>query len=362
MKIEIGSNFWELALDSKRIKNFWWESDEYYKTYLKSGRNAFKAICKYLAIKNKRVIFPAYLCETETEPWYEEKWSVGYYPVEDDFSLDYKKLDSCILDFNPDIIIIQNYFGFETIDDECKKVLKRYQCQGAVIIEDITQSLLTDKKYEEADYYVASFRKFFAIPDGGVLISREKIDTLEIELSDPNIEVNAFQAYRLKQKYFNTGIPEIKKLFRDKYMKLNEQISINDKLYNMSDASKDILRSINIEFISSVRVRNYNYLYERLQEMDYIRTPLKLKDTDHIPLFFPVFIDNNEMRIKLRRYLASKDIYCPIIWQRPVNLKHKVQAVENIYNCILCFPIDQRYDLEDMDRIVTTLKEWNIGK
>ena len=70
MKSEIGSNFWEYDLNGNRIMRFWWESPDYNKLYLKSGRNAFKAICDSIKTEYKNVLFPAYHCETESDPWY----------------------------------------------------------------------------------------------------------------------------------------------------------------------------------------------------------------------------------------------------------------------------------------------------
>ena len=43
--------------------------------------------------------------------------------------------------------------------------------------------------------------------------------------------------------------------------------------------------------------------------------------------------------------MSPKIINCPI-------------ESKEIYSRILCFPIDQRYDTDDMERIIATVKEW----
>lgn len=240
MQIEIGSNFWNYNLSCHRKEKFWWETDEFCKVYLKSGRNAFKAICDSITkkAKNRKVLFPAYHCETESNPWYKAGWTVAYYPVEKDYTVDSIKMSKLVDEINPTVLVIQSYFGFEALDSKCDDVLKTLKNKGIIIIEDITQSLLSDIRHEYADYYVASFRKFFAIPDGGVLISKTQLDIGNMEQPDENITISAVQAYSLKSEYFETREKDIKEQFRKEYVKLNNLVSINDTLYAMSDFSK----------------------------------------------------------------------------------------------------------------------------
>lgn len=358
MKIEIGSNFWEYSLSESRKKKFWWEADTYFKTYLKSGRNAFKAICNMLEVDKKRVLFPAYHCETESNPWNKNGWDVFYYTVEENFCVSANKLKVAIEEYKPSVIVIQSFFGFESYDFQCNAVLKKYKQDGGVIIEDITQTLLSNFRHDSADYYVCSFRKFFAIPEGGVLISKKELNLNRVESADLNIVVTALEAYSLKQEYFDTRNLKTKLQFREKYVQLNELISIDDKLYAMSDTSKKILNSIDIDSIGEKRRNNFKYLQENLGKFDYLHIYYKEVDASVIPLFLPVLVKNNEIRMELREYLASKDIYCPIIWLKSDKLTTCSKETESIYSRILCFPIDQRYDTDDMDRILDSLTEW----
>lgn len=361
MKIEIGSNFWEYSLSGKRKKKFWWEADTYFKTYLKSGRNAFKAICNILEVEKKRVLFPAYHCETESNPWYENGWEVFYYMVEENFCVSADRLKAAIIEYRPSVIVIQSFYGFESYDDQCDIVLKDYKENGGIVIEDITQTLLSDFRHEVADYYVCSFRKFFAIPEGGVLISKQELRLDNVEEPDENIVITALEAYSLKQEYFYTHDPETKLQFREKYVQLNNLISIDDKLYAMSDTSKRILDSVDVEFIGEKRRTNFKYLQENIKEFNYLSVDCKEVVENIVPLFLPVLVENIEIRANLRAYLASKDIYCPIIWLKSENLIRCSKETENIYSRILCFPIDQRYDIDDMDRVLDSLKEWKCN-
>ena len=358
MLLEVGSNFWEYSLSEQRTYKFWWEDNEFVKYYLKSGRNAFKAICETISTPNKTVLFPAYHCETESDPWYEKDWNVCYYPVEKDFSVKVEKLRNYVEKCQPSVIVIQSYFGFEALDIECDLFLEKCKNQGIIIIEDITQSILSDIRHKVADYYVASFRKFFAIPDGGVLISRNDIEISEIANSDQLIPLKALEAYQLKSEYFISKDKRIKEKFRAAYIELNSLIGRNDKLYKMNDFSRKIFNSIDVQYIGEKRRNNYHLLYEGLAKTSCISLTRKLDDVT-IPLFLPVLINNGYSKNELQAYLAQQDIYCPIIWRKSDKILDCPSESQEIYTRILCFPIDQRYDATDIQRVINAVQKWD---
>lgn len=360
MQFEIGSNFWEVDTEQKRTFCFWWENKNYNKLFLKSGRNAFLAICLQLEkVKKKTILFPAYHCHTESDVWYENGWNVCYYPVSTDFSVSSVDLKDAIKKFLPSVIIIQSYFGFEAYDSRCVRVLEHAKEAGCILIEDITQSILSNIYHAEADYYVASLRKFFAIPEGGVAISTKQFTNLIVQKADERIFQTAMKAFQLKKEYFQNVEVGKKMLFRQEYVELNELISKNDVLHEMDSKSLAILDSINVDEISRARRVNYNFLMDRIRNYNFIHITLKEANESCVPLYLPVLVSNSKIRADLRSYLASKDIYCPIIWERPEKLTKFYQNTEKIYSHILCFPIDQRYSLDDMERIVKELMKWD---
>ena len=54
---------------------------------------------------------------------------------------------------------------------------------------------------------------------------------------------------------------------------------------------------------------------------------------------------------------SAQHIYAPVIW--PVSYDEVLinNTVKDIYNTILAIPIDQRYNQEDMDKIVRIIKQ-----
>ena len=74
-----------------------------------------------------------------------------------------------------------------------------------------------------------------------------------------------------------------------------------------------------------------------------------LDEVTTAPLYFPIYVSN---RSAFQRKLANKHIYAPVLW--PVQTKDVLinEEVEYIYSHILMLPIDQRYSIDDMIKIV----------
>ena len=76
---------------------------------------------------------------------------------------------------------------------------------------------------------------------------------------------------------------------------------------------------------------------------------------DVVPLYFPILIDNREA---MQDMLADNDIYAPVVWPKANYCPTIDEVTESIYEKILCIPIDQRYDVDDMQRIVEVINKY----
>lgn len=70
--------------------------------------------------------------------------------------------------------------------------------------------------------------------------------------------------------------------------------------------------------------------------------------------FFPVYA---KQRDQLRKYLIEHDIFCPIHWPKLDNIDERYQ-VHGIISNIISIPIDQRYENEDMQRIINAINDF----
>lgn len=355
MLSEIGSNFWEYSLDNN-INNvhFFWLDQQYKKQYYKSGRNAIKALCKNINDKYKKVMLPIYTCETCIQPFIDEGWEICFYCLNKDLTVNIGDFMYLYNIERPAVIFVHSYFGMNTIQNE--DFLLHCKEQGAIIVEDMTQSLFSNHKIKCADYYVASFRKFMAIPDGGVLLSKHHIIECKCKKADERIEDIAITAFNMKKEYFNNPSIQKKELFRKKYNELNEFISDNNELQEIGKISKKIILSCDKKEIVFRRRKNYEYLSQELNSVFFLKPVLDIYSDKDCPLYFPVYIEKREM---LQAYLSENNIYCPIIWKKPKQININDDVTNYMYSHMLCIPIDQRYDISDMKRLVSVLYKYS---
>ena len=349
---EIGSDFFDYSYDEHRTTEFWWEDFQYNVCYLKSGRNAIKAFCQSIRDGKKSVLIPIYTCETVIKPFIDEGWEINYYLVNRDLSIDEASLSQNYRCKQPSVVFVQTYFGFNTVGNS--KCILECQNNGAIIVEDLTQSLFSNHHIERADYYVTSFRKFFAIPDGGALISNNRFD-LNISEANKQIVSVALEAYNLKRKYFQSGIASEKVVFREKYAELHSLIAENEQIQSISALSDDIIHGCDQGTIKSLRRINYRVIDEFCTQLEMICPVMPSLTDGCTPLYYPIYVNN---RRELQNYLSSKNIFCPVIWPKPAVLNDIDENTKYMYEHMLCIPIDQRYSYEDMKRIGLTLKEY----
>ncbi len=351
MQTEIGSDFWQF--DIKNEKNtFWWETTGFFYNYYKSGRNAIRALCKCLDRTNKTILLPIYTCESVITPFIEERWNVSFYNIRQDLQIDIDSLMRMYNEVKPDVILFQGYFGFDTTRTSIDTLKSLSEC-GCIMVEDITSNFLSDNMTNFADYYLSSFRKYFAIPDGGMLVSREKMPKLDVEDAVKCVVEDALLAYAAKQAYFENPSGEKKSEFKKLYKIFYNEVEVNDKLYCMNLMSKEILEKIDIKKIKTKRQNNYNYLLYELQKYHDITPVLGECTRDVTPLFIPIYY--NGKRERLQTYLAYNGIYCPVIWPKPSQIIIEDDLTRSLYEKMLCIPIDQRYGVDEMKEIIRVL-------
>ena len=127
-------------------------------------------------------------------------------------------------------------------------------------------------------------------------------------------------------------------------------------IFLMSRNTKNILRNSDFEYIKNTRRKNYNYLYENLKIDGIINQLGNLQETE-TPFYFPLYV-NKQVRKEFQQYMAKENIFCPIIWKKDKRLNIENYYCNNIYDKIICIPCDQRYNEEDMNRIVKVIKKF----
>jgi dTDP-4-amino-4,6-dideoxygalactose transaminase len=305
---------------------------------LASGNDCISYILKELKPKTN-VLLPSYLCPSMLLPFKKQKINFSFYKVNKKLEIDLTDLQRKIKKEKPSAILIIHYFGF--IQPQIGKISELCKKNKIKLIEDHVQSFLSKPKLK-GDYMFNSYRKWLPTPDGAFLIKK----------SDNRIKINKspkkYTSTRLKAGLLK-NIKFLKETWRPLFVEAEENL-INEykRPARMSKVSRSILNKIDLKKITSKRRRNYTYLAKHLKPL--YPTPGK----EICPIGFPITFKSKEERNTIRKKLIENKIYPPIHWALPKEIKVK-ESIE-LSNRIMTIPIDQRYNIKDMKRVVKCIK------
>lgn len=332
---EIGSEFWlerEPAATSQREGCF-----------VLSGRTAIDLIIQDIVKTRavRKVYMPAWGCDSMLAPFSHRNIHVDFYDVRFDGQL---KCHTEITE-STEILYVTNYFGYEnTLDID---VVRQFKAQGAIILYDRTHSFLkeNDPYLELADYSFASIRKWMGVIGGAV------VEGVRAYLLKPCPYLDCKkQAMQMKQSYMAGDNTIDKQSFLKLYGEFGHHLSEDYRDYAMDDLSYALYKTEDLAAMRRKRRENAKYLHEHLKGVQFLD---ELTD-NAVPLFVPVFFDSSEQRNAVRKKLIEAQIYCPIHWPKPAQIPAELKS-NKIYDTELSLICDQRYDLADMQRIVTQI-------
>ena len=298
----------------------------------RSALYALIKICKW-----PRIWIPSYICDTVLKCVTLSKVPFEFYPVGLDLI---SKFDS--LKFSKgDAILLVNYFGVP-VEESIYEDLKT---KGLCIVEDLSQGAFSMPN-DLSNFAIYSPRKFFAVPDGGVVISKA-------------VEVNWPYSPPKTNQRLSDGIEAIagRSLFNMNVLHSKEWVLSSQKseaemdvgLCPMSLFSRvQLISFIDFEFERNCRIRNFDYLSLELKGVSLIKDR-----RDAVPLAFPIVISRRD---EVRKVLFNHDIYPAIHWNIEGLIPAEFVESHQLSKKIMSIPCDGNYDIQDMKRIVDVLK------
>lgn len=359
MQKEIGSTFW-LNPDERynpSAENILLERTEKFgdAVFLSSGRAAQMLALKTIAERNpdlqKCAVIPAYTCSTVVKPFQVAGYEIATYDVDETLHADTQTVAAVIEKTQSNVVLFHRYFGFDTCED-WRDLIDKYQKKGVVFIEDVTQCLFSILPDLHADYIIASIRKWGGMPDGGIALCREGTFSQKPNCIDERMVMLKVKASHLKYQYMMHDMGE-KQVFRDMYEQAAELLYAEQQFFKMSPISFGELLNMDRERLRSRRRENYQILFDGLKDQEEVRILTPQIEDRVAPLYFAMLVKNRE---ELQAALREQCIYAPLIWPFedqgfPVN-----NVVAMIYKENLCIPVDQRYDIDDMARVVDCIR------
>lgn len=291
---------------------------------LNSCRNALEFVL--LSLRPKRIWLPKYTCDSVLQPVKHLKLNYCFYSIDKNLEIPDLSLDE------DDVLLYTNYFGIK--DSYTKELAEKY---GDQLIIDNAQSYYSERIKGIATIY--SPRKFFGVPDGGIAYVDNPI----------NKEFKQDKSYdrcrHLLRRYDETA-SEGYSDFRD-----NDDYLENREILLMSELTKALLRNVDYDRIKIIRNQNYNYIHNNLSESN--RLNIKLENCV-CPMVYPYYTKENN----LRRMLIENKIYVATYWNNVLN-ENNIETLEfKFANNVLPLPLDQRYDIKDISRIINIINKY----
>lgn len=326
--------------------------------FLSTGRSAISLILKHIRLTkdSKVALLPPFTCHTVIQPFINAGYEVHYYDISKDLTCNRDAFAEAVIEYQPSVVLVHGYFGFDTLHS-IKELIMDIGRSGIAVIEDITQAMYSEYEHTKSDYYVASFRKWAALPDGACAISTNTPFTRKSHKIDASLEEAKLRAFHSKYLYMCKHIGN-KEQFLRMFREAEEILCNQESIFAMSPVSRAVQGNLEIDLLKKKRKSNYNVLAHRIDDVGFLRPVFSTLREDVTPLYFPVYVESD--REGVQRYLAKNDIYAPIVWPKPIRCEGAVsETVDWIYEHILSIPCDQRYDIDDMERIIDALIQYD---
>ncbi|GHV20470.1 hypothetical protein FACS189494_04280 [Spirochaetia bacterium] len=289
--------------------------------YLNSGRNALRYIIR--ANKVTELFVPYYTCPVVLDAIKAENCNIQCYDINRDFTP--------IEEFPKDAFILcNNYFGV------CEKNIAKLSAVYPHLIIDNAQSFYSPLK-GIASFY--SPRKFFGLPDGGIVVTAKKLEQQQFEKDVSFTRMS----HLLKRQDLGASAA-----YAD--FKHNDTALDNQPIKEMSELTTLLMGNINYNVVKTKRLENFYYLHNILLAINELHISLS---KDDVPMVYPLLTKNN----RLRELLIENKIYAAKYWDGIISGLHSNTDyfVENL----IPLPIDQRYNLHDMARIIEVIHAGN---
>lgn len=290
---------------------------------LNSGRGALEYIVRSSNLKKVHV--PLFTCSEIIELLEKLGVETQLYNINE-------SLEFVVEDFDEnDTIIYTNYFGLKN------EFIRSLSSKFSSLIIDNAQAFFAKPIVGMDTLY--SPRKFFGVPDGGYLFTDKFLDiSLETDLSASRadhllerIDSNASQGYHLF---------------------LRNELAIKDQpLKKMSNLTDTLLRSINYQKARISRNKNFDFFHKALSKVNKLANVIDIVTIDG-PMVYPLLNWNG----RLRENLIDNNIYIPTYWPNVFELTTPDDWEYQLSSNLLPLPVDQRYSLGDLDRVLSVVK------
>lgn len=299
---------------------------------LNTATNCLKLIVR--DFQPKVVYLPAYLCNVVLKAFEFGEAEIKHYSINARFEPEFPELFSL---GERDLLLYVNYFGVNA--ENVKHLADLYK---ANLVVDNVHDFFCSPLGNLATIY--SLRKFFGVPDGALL--KYTFGREYVLKKDVSIDRLGHLVKRIDQG------PEAG--YSD--FVANERRLAGSQPMWMSDLTSKIMNGIDYSFVISKRNQNYRVLHQSLESRNKLRT---LPNEPCAPLCYPFLVERGR---RLREYLTANKVYTAKYWPNVVSAEKLSQFERFLCEDLVCLPVDQRYDVEDMRLILKLIADFEYER
>ena len=292
--------------------------------HYQSARAALSALLQHIT-SVQRVWVPRYICNAMLAPVRAAGKEICFYSVDEHLAVSGE-----VTLRSGDLLLYVNYFG--VCSSQVDALLLRFNPEQVVL--DFSQAFYAEPRRCLATIY--SPRKFFGVPDGGLLVTA-------LPISPPAVQDNGSED-RMRHLIKRLGA-EPEAGYAD--FKRAEE-SLDDMApKRMSVLTEKLLRSIDHEATRHVRNENFQYLRRALDPSNTLALP------DHVdgPMCYPHM---PRQAIPRDRLIQSR-VFVPTYWPDVLERVDEGTFEVALVNRCLPIPCDQRYSPDSLGRILDVL-------
>ena len=288
---------------------------------LNSGRICLEYLLR--CRKYNKLYVPYFTCDTAVEPIIKLGIPYEFYHIDKA----YRIIDDITL-AEKEALLYTNYWGLQ--NEYCEILAAKY---GKQLILDYTQAVFSNPISRIDTFY--SCRKYFGVPDGGYLYT-DAVTDFEVEQDESYLRMDSLiKRIDLSPEAGYEDFHRVSSLFHDMPIR------------RMSKLTQRLMQSIDYERAAQQRIDNYNTLRAAIggRELNY----------GEVPMIFPYESAKGQ---KLRKHLILNKVFVAKYWPNVDEWTEEDTVERWLANHILPLPIDQRYDKEDMNRLINTIKNY----
>ncbi|MEG0937454.1 MAG: hypothetical protein RSE32_03660 [Comamonas sp.] len=306
-----------LQLETPQQKRTWHQGALQYQ----SARAAFCSLLQSMP-NVSRVWMPAYICDSMLSPIKFSGKEFVFFHINEKFDIATK----IELEKN-DLLLYVNYFG--GCEPNIHRILEKYNRQQVII--DCSQAFYAGPYNCLATIY--SPRKFFGVPDGGIMFSNREI-TPVIEQDEDSIS---------RMDHLIARLALSAEMGYASYQRAEASLE-NCSPKKMSVLTQKLLESIDYLAVQKCRLRNFSILQKALGD----KNQLNFDFSTITPLCYPYLPKN----LISKNHLAENSVFIPTYWQDALNRNELNEFESTLASRLVAIPCYQGLVESDIEILI----------